>query len=223
MLDLLQRSLPSGLLLPKPILDAVLGQKYEQFEKLNRGRTPSRPVAAIPFVLIPGESQHVDVGFFKHPQGIMHSALIAVDRYSDLMEAGEMPSGGTPSAKETLATCLDMLSIIYKRVTYDLGSNLDSLLWRQFMDGLGSMVRSVPGDAHWPNAAEQLVDLLRTELAGVWDSFQDLPYRSALKVAVCHLKAKYRPIKSSRLSMRLEFFQRDTKAHFFGQSRLYSV
>jgi hypothetical protein len=66
------------------------------------------------------------------------------------------------------------------------------------------MVRSVPGDAHWPNAAEKPVELVSTELAGVWDSFPDLPFRSALKVAVCRLHAKYRPLfKSSRLSMRL--------------------
>jgi hypothetical protein len=48
MLVILQRGLPSGLLLPKAIRDAVLGQKCEQCEKLNRGRTPGRPVAAIP-------------------------------------------------------------------------------------------------------------------------------------------------------------------------------
>jgi hypothetical protein len=66
------------------------------------------------------------------------------------------------------------------------------------------MVRSVPGDAHWPNAAVKPVELVRTEVAGAWDSFPDLPFRSALKVAVCHLNAKYRPLcKSSRLSMHL--------------------
>jgi hypothetical protein len=74
-----------------------------------------------------------------------------------------MPSGGTPSAKDTLETYLDMLSIIYKQVTYDLGSNFDPPLWRNFMGRLGSMVRSVPGDAHWPNAAEKPVELVRTE------------------------------------------------------------
>jgi hypothetical protein len=67
----------------------------------------------------------VDVGFVKHPPGNMHSASIAVDRYSDLVEAGAMPSGRTPSAKDTLETYLDMLNIIYKHVTYDLGSNFD--------------------------------------------------------------------------------------------------
>jgi hypothetical protein len=69
-----QRSFPSGLLLPKAIRDAFLGQKCEHCEKLNRGRTPGRPVAAIPSVLSPGESQHVDVGFFKHSHGNMYSA-----------------------------------------------------------------------------------------------------------------------------------------------------
>jgi hypothetical protein len=97
----------------------------------------------------------------------LYSALVALDRYSDLVEAGAMPSGGTPSAKDTLETYLDMLSIIYKQVTYDLGSNFDSPLWRNFMDRLGSMVRSVPGDAHWPNAAEKPVKLVRTELTGL--------------------------------------------------------
>jgi hypothetical protein len=76
-----------------------------------------------------------------------------VDRYSDLVEAGAMPSGGTASAKDTLETYLDMLSIIYKQVTHDLGSNFDSPLWRYSMDRLGSMARSVPGDAHRPNVA----------------------------------------------------------------------
>jgi hypothetical protein len=115
-----------------------------------------------------------------------------------------MPSGGTPSSKDTLETYLDMLSNIYEQVTYDLGSNFYSPLWRNFMDRRGSMVRSVPGDAHWPNVAEKPVELVRTEIAGVWDSFPDLPFRSALKVAACHLNAKYRPIfKSSRLSMHL--------------------
>jgi hypothetical protein len=109
----------------------------------------------------------VDTGYFKHRQGNMHSALIAVDRYFDLVEAGEIPSGGTPSAKDRLETYLDMLSIIYKQVTYDFGSNFDSTLWRKFFNRLGSMVRSVPGDAHWPNAADKPVELVRTELDGV--------------------------------------------------------
>jgi hypothetical protein len=38
MLGLLQRRLPSGLLLPQAIRDAVLGQNCEHCEKLNRGR-----------------------------------------------------------------------------------------------------------------------------------------------------------------------------------------
>jgi hypothetical protein len=115
-----------------------------------------------------------------------------------------MPSGGTPSAKDTLETYLFMLCIIYKQVRYDLGSNFDSTLWRNFMDRLGSMVRSVPGDTHWPNAAENPVELVRTELASVWDSFPDLAFRSALKVAICHLNEKIDFFfKSSRLSMHL--------------------
>jgi hypothetical protein len=105
-----------------------------------------------------------------------------------------MPSGGTPSAKDTLETYLFMLCIIYKQVRYDLGSNFVSTLWRNFMDRLRSMVRSVPGDTHWPNAAEKPVELVRTELASVWDSFPDLTFRSALKVAICHLNEKYRLI-----------------------------
>jgi hypothetical protein len=72
------------------------------------------------------------------------------------------------------------------------------------MDRLGSMVRSVPGDTHWPNAAENPVELVRTELASVWDSFPDLAFRSALKVAICHLNEKIDFFfKSSRLSMHL--------------------
>jgi hypothetical protein len=120
MLGLLQRSLPCGLLLPKTKRDAVLGQECEHCDRQNRGRTPGLPVAAIPSVLSPGESQHVDIGYVKHPQGNMHSALIAIDRYSDLVEAKAIPS-----AKDILETNLDMLSIIYKQVTYDLGSNFD--------------------------------------------------------------------------------------------------
>jgi hypothetical protein len=46
-----------------------------------------------------------------------------------------MPSGGTPSAKDTMETYLDMLSIIYGQVTYDLGSN--------FMDRLGSTSQQI--------------------------------------------------------------------------------
>jgi hypothetical protein len=109
MLGLLQTSFPSGLLLPKTLRDAVLGQKCMHSKKMNRGRTPGRPMAAIPSVLSPGESQHVDIGFFKHRQGTMHSALIAVDRYCDVVEAGAMPTIGAPSAKGTLATYLDTL------------------------------------------------------------------------------------------------------------------
>jgi hypothetical protein len=195
--------LPSGLLLRKSIRDAVLGQKCEHCDKLNRGRTPGRPVAALPSILSPGESQKVEIGYFKHPQGNMRSALIAVDRYSALVEAGAMPSGRTPSAKDTLEKYLDMLSIIYNQVTY-LGSNFDSTLWRNFMDRLRSMVRSVPGHDPWPNAAEKPVELVRTGLAGVWDSFPYLPFRSALKFAFCQLNENYRPsFKASRLSMHL--------------------
>jgi hypothetical protein len=68
----------------------------EHCEKLNRGRTQGRPVAEIPSVLSPGEGQHVGVGYFKHPHGDMYSALIAVDWYSDQVDAGAMPSCGTP-------------------------------------------------------------------------------------------------------------------------------
>jgi hypothetical protein len=78
----------------------------------------------------------VEVGFFKHRHGNMYLALLAVDRYSDLVDSGAMPSGGTPSSKDTVETYLDMLSIIYKQVTHDLGSNFDSPLWRNFMDRL---------------------------------------------------------------------------------------
>jgi hypothetical protein len=42
--------------------------------------------------------------------------------------------GSRLSAKDNSGTYLDMLSIIYKQVTYDLGSNFDSPLWRNFMD-----------------------------------------------------------------------------------------
>jgi hypothetical protein len=83
---------------------------------------------------------------------------------------------GPQSAKDTLETYLYMLSIIYKQVMHDLGSSFDSPLWQNFTDRLGSMVRSVPGDAHWPNAAEKPADLVRTELAGVWDSFPDFVF-----------------------------------------------
>jgi hypothetical protein len=45
---------------------------------------------------------------------------------------------------------------------------------------------------------------LRAELASVWESFPDLPFRSALNVAIYHLNEKYRPsFKSSRLSMHI--------------------
>jgi hypothetical protein len=107
-----------------------------------------------------------------------------------------MPSGGTPSAKDTLETYLGMLSIIYKQVTHDLGSNFDSLLWRNFKGRLGSMVRSVPGDAHWPIAAENPVELVRTELAGLWDSFPDLYFVSYSKLLFVIQMQKIDPYSS---------------------------
>jgi hypothetical protein len=62
----------------------------------------------------------------------------------------------------------------YERVTFDLGSNFRSALFRSLLERLGSESWAVPTDAHWPSAAEKSIELVMIELDAVFVEVSEL-------------------------------------------------
>lgn len=76
-LGLLQRSRPTGTLLPCSVKGAFLEMHCRHFEEVNRGRTQGRPVASAPTALAPGDAKHTDLGFLNTVYTNNHIQLLS--------------------------------------------------------------------------------------------------------------------------------------------------
>jgi hypothetical protein len=154
-------------------------------DRRGRRRTSSRPAVPLPHTTAPGQNVHVDVAYFRHPHTGPFRALIATDKFSNFVMSGVVD--GTLTAATTAAVFLRIIDYSYVRVTYDLGSNFRSSAFKSLLERLGSQAWDVPADAHWPSAAEKIVDLLRVELDAVWEECQDISAVGGLAAATHRL------------------------------------
>jgi hypothetical protein len=111
------------------LLDRTVQALQSAFCDLRaRRRTPSRPAVAVPHTTTPGQDIHLDVGRFRHPSTGPFQALVATDKFSLFVTGGVFV--GPANAEKTIENYLNSISDNYARVTYDLGSNFRSDLFK---------------------------------------------------------------------------------------------
>jgi hypothetical protein len=151
-------------------------------------RTPTRPAVSVSLVSAPGQDIHLDVGYFRHPHLGPFQALIATDKFSLFVSGGVFQ--GPVTAEKTVELFITSVDDTYERVTYDLGANFRSEIFRSTLERLGSQAWAVPKNARWPSASEKNVELLRIELDAVFAEFPSVSTRFAYAAAVHRLNSR---------------------------------